>query len=144
LNFEGAFDFQAPREKVWNFIVDPNMIGMCLPDLKTLETESEDKFRAVIRVGIGVIRGDLQFRLAILEKEPPSSVRLKSHATGPGSNVDIDVIINLLEIPAGTRLVYKTDVKVGGLMAGLAQHVLAEAAERTIKSIFECIGKQVT
>ena len=140
---EGTYELKAPREKLWEFIIDPAKIGKCLPDLKTLEVESQDKFAAVIRVGVGPIRADFKFRIEILGKEPVSHVQLKAVGSGSGSNIVIDMAIDLKEAPGGSQLVYRADVKVGGMMASLGQRVMNDTANRTVVSVFDCIKKQV-
>jgi len=128
---------------VWDFVIDPNKIGKCLPDLKSLEVEGEDRFNAVVRVGIGFIKGDFNFRLAIVEKNPPTLARLKGTGTGSGSTVDLDTTMTLTEFPGGTRLAYKADVKVGGIMAGLGQRMMGGATEKTVNQVFECVKKEL-
>ena len=81
LNFEGTYQINASREKVWKFVIDPNKIGKCLPDLKSLEVGANNEFTAIARVGIGFMKGDFKFRLAIVEQTPPSHARLKGTGT---------------------------------------------------------------
>jgi carbon monoxide dehydrogenase subunit G len=141
---EGTYEFMTPREKLWEFIIDPAKIGKCLPDLKTLQVESPDKFMAVIRVGVGSIRSDFKFRIELLGKEPVSHVRLKAVGSGSGSNITLDTTIDLKEIPDGSQLAYRSDVKVAGIMASLGQRLIKETADKTISGIFECIKNQAS
>jgi hypothetical protein len=134
---------KASAARIWDFITDPNRISKCLPDLKSLEIESEDKFLAVTRVGVGPIRADFKFRIEITGKEPPSRVQLKADGSGSGSRVNLDISINLKQVAGGTRLAYRSDVKVGGMMAGLGQRVITDTAGKTVASIFDCVKKQM-
>jgi carbon monoxide dehydrogenase subunit G len=140
---DGKYELEAPRQKVWEFIIEPSKIGKCLPDLKSLEVESEDKFLALIRVGVGPIKSDFKFRMEILEKEPASRLRLKAVGTGSGGNIIVDTTIELGEIPTGTELSYRSDVNVGGMMASLGQRLISDTAEKIVAGIFECIKKQM-
>ncbi len=134
---------KAPAEKVWEFVIDPNKIGKCMPDLKSLEVTGEDKFSAIVRVGIGLIKGDFKFRLEIADKHAPSHARLKGIGSGSSSSVDMDTTIDLTEIPGGTKLVYKADVRVGGMLAGLGQRMMGGATEKTVKEVFECVRREL-
>jgi len=140
---EGSYEMKAPPERIWDFIIDPNRISKCLPDLKSLEVESEDKFVAVTRVGVGPIRADFKFRIEITGKEPPSRVKLKADGSGSGSRVNLDISIEIRQVPEGSQLLYRSDVKVGGMMAGLGQRVMTDTAAKTVASIFDCVKKQV-
>jgi carbon monoxide dehydrogenase subunit G len=136
---EGKYLVETPREKLWIFILDPHKIGQCLPDLKSLNIESENKFTAVIAVGVGFIKADFKFKIEIIGKEPLSRVQLRAVGTGSASNINLDLAIELKEIPDGSELNYKTDVKVSGMMAGLGQLIIKDTAEKTVKGIFDCI-----
>ena len=143
MNFEGTFDVNAPRDKVWDFVIDPNKIGKCLPDLKSLHVESEDKFSAVARVGIGFMKGDFRFELAIVEKSPPSHARLKGTGSGVGSSLDMDTSIDLAEAGSGTKLTYVADVKIGGTLSGVGERIIGGTAQKNISGIFNCVKKQL-
>ena len=143
MNFVGNYELKAPLQAVFDFMTDPNKIGKCFPDVKSLEMEGEDKFVAVVRVGVGFIKGDFKFRIAVLEKKPPSSVRLKGTGTGSGSSVDLNALIELTEMPGGTKLNYNADVKIGGAMAGLAQRVIGSATQKTLNEVFDRAKKEL-
>ena len=141
--FEGKFEVKAPRSKVWEFIIDPAKIASCLPDLRNLEVEGEDRFVAMVRVGVGPIKTDFKFKIQILEKAPMNRARLKATGSGSGSNIILDTAIELTDMLGGTQLSYISDVKVGGIMAGLGQRVIKDTADRTISAVFECVRNQV-
>jgi carbon monoxide dehydrogenase subunit G len=140
---QGTYEFRTPKERLWEFIIDPAKIGRCLPDLKSLEVESEEVFVARIRVGVGLIKADFKFRIEIIGKEEPSRVRLKAVGTGSGNSINLDVAIELKEIPGGSELLHRTDVKVGGMMAGLGQRVIRDTADKTVAGVFERVKKHV-
>jgi carbon monoxide dehydrogenase subunit G len=143
LIFEGKYELKVPRQKLWDFVVDPTKIGKCLPELKSMEVESEDKFAAVIRLGVGPLKTDFKFRIEITGKKPVSNLRLRAAGSGSGSSVTIDTAIELREIPAGSELAYTANANVAGIMASLGQRVIKDTAEKTVSGIFECIKTQV-
>jgi carbon monoxide dehydrogenase subunit G len=128
---------------VWEFIVNPSKIAKCLPELKSLELEGEDRFVATVRVGVGLIKGDFKFNLAIVEKQAPNRARLKGSGSGSGSSIDIDTSIQLAEVPNGTKLDYQADVKIGGIMAGLGQRLIGGATEQAMTQMFECVRTEL-
>lgn len=143
MNFEGTLEVKAPKNKVWDFVIDPNRIGKCLPDLKSLNIEGEDRFAAVARVGIGFMKGDFRFQLAIVEKNPPSHARLKGTGTGVGSSLDLDTSIDLSETEMGTKLTYVADVTIGGTLAGVGQRIIGSTTQQTMSAVFTCVKKQL-
>jgi carbon monoxide dehydrogenase subunit G len=141
--FEGRYELKASREKLWDFIVDPEKIGKCLPELKSMEVEGEDKFAAVVRLGVGPLRSDFRFRIEITGKRPVSELRLKAAGSGSGSSVIIDTAIELRESPVGSELAYSANANVAGIMASLGQRVIKDTVEKTVSGIFECIKTRV-
>jgi len=141
LKFEGTYQIRAPREKVWDFVIDPNKIGKCLPDLKSLEVAPDNSFTAIARVGVGFMKGDFKFQLAIVEQTPPSHARLKGVGTGVGSSVNMDTSMDLLEAEGSTKLTYKADVQIGGTLASVGQRVIGSTEEKTIADVFACVKK---
>jgi len=141
--FEGNYEMKASPEKIWDFIIDPNQISKCLPDLKSLEVESQDRFLAITRVGVGPIKADFKFRIEILDKEPPTRVKLRADGSGSGSRVNLNIAIEIKQIADGSLVAYNTDAKMGGLIASLGQRVITETAGKTVASIFDCVKKQV-
>ena len=140
---EGTYEFTTPREKLWEFITNPATIGRCLPDLKSLEVENENQSSAIVRVGVGPIRADFKFRIEIVDKQPMTHVRLKAVGSGSSGSVNLDTAIELKEIPGGSAISYKSEVKVGGVMAGLGQRMMKDTADKTVAGIFECVKTQL-
>lgn len=143
MNFEGTFEVKASRDKVWDFVIDPNKIGKCLPDLKSLQVEADNKFTAIARVGIGFMKGDFRFQLAIVEQTPPSHARLRGTGSGVGSSMNMDTSIDLADSDTGTKLTYKADVQIGGTLASVGQRVIGGTIEKTISDVFTCVKRQV-
>jgi len=141
--FEGSYQVKAAREKVWDFIIDPNKMGKCFPDLKNLQVQDENKFTAIVRVGLGFMKGDFKFQITALDQKPPTHARLKGTGVGVGSNVAMDTSIDLGQVEGGTMLTYKANVQIGGTLASVGQRVIGSTVEKTIAEVFACVGRQL-
>ncbi len=141
--FEGKYEFGTSRQKLWDFLSNPTSMAKCLPDVKSFEVQGEDKFVAVVRVGVGFIKSDFKFKAEIAEKEPINHVRFKAAGSGSGSSIALDMKIELGDAPSGSQLSYSADVKVGGVIAGLAQRVMKDSADKILAGVFACIKQQV-
>jgi carbon monoxide dehydrogenase subunit G len=140
---EGTYLLKAPRQKIWGFIIDPTKIGKCLPDLKTLNIEGENKFVAVVRAGVGFIKADFKFKIEILEKMPIDRVQLRAVGSGSGSSITIDTNVELKDDPVGSQLHYRSEAKIAGTIAGLGQRMIKDTADRTVAGVFDCVKRQV-
>ena len=124
MHLEGSFETPAPRNVAWEFLLNPNDIAPCFPDLQSLEVTSPDSFKAKVKVGISVVKGTMDFEFRIAEKNPPRSAKLIGTGRGVGSNIEMQTTFTLDEIGSGTRIGWIADVNVGGIMAGLGTKLL--------------------
>ena len=143
MHFEGTFDIKASRQKVWDFISIPNNLAKCLPDLQKLEVVAPDRFKATVKAGVGFVKGTFNFEFTMLDMQPPTHAKLSGHGSGTGSTVDLDTVIDLSDLPDGTRMAWKADAKVGGLIASVGQRLLEGAAQKLVNNLFTCLKKQL-
>src|SRR3989304_2899978 len=121
MHLEGSFVTPASRDVVWGFLMNPNDIAPCFPELQSLEVTSQDSFKAKVKVGISVVKGTMDFDFRIAEKTPPSAARLIGAGRGVGSNIEIQTAFTLDELGSGTKVgwiagvtVRRLIVRVGG------------------------------
>ena len=57
-------DFEVPANVnvVWDMLDDPSVIEASIPGIQSMEQIGPDHYRIVMRVGIGMIRGDFKRR----------------------------------------------------------------------------------
>lgn len=144
MEFEGTTTVKAAPQKVFNFLLDPNMLGKCLPDVQSIEVTGPDKFRATIKVGISFIKGVFDFQFTITEKRTSNHASLKGHGTETGSAIDLEAKFNLSPTPeGGTQIRWTAEAKVFGLIAGVGSRLLDRAANKIITQIFDSIEKEL-
>ena len=103
MQFQGTVQIDAPRDKVWAFLLDPNEVGSCGPGVETIEVIDDDHFRAKAKVGIGFISARFTVDMTMAEKTPPDLAILKAHGQAPGSAVDATARMALSGPPEGPR-----------------------------------------
>lgn len=144
MEFSGTEIIKAPREKVFNFLTDPQNFSSGIPDIKKVEILSPDKFKVVAKLGISFLRGMFTIDFTVKEKESPSHARLTGHGTGVGSAVDLDITVDLEEDQDGnTVMKWRAEAKVAGMLASLGQRMLGSVAEKLVREIFENIHKNI-
>src|SRR5690625_4147949 len=104
LNYGGEYTVKLPRDEVWTFITDANKVGPCMPDLLELDVASEKAFRAIVRVGVGPIRGKFDLKGELNVVEPESVMALPIKGGGMGSGVEMNAEVSLRDVEEGTLL----------------------------------------
>jgi carbon monoxide dehydrogenase subunit G len=144
LRFAGHMEVRAPKEKVWTFLIDPQAVSKCLPDVQKLDVFEDGKFRAVVRVGVGFIKGNFTFDVAMTDLRAPTHAVLTGRGGGLGSAVDVSSSVDLADAPDGSTLLeWKADVVVSGPIASMGGRVLNSTVEKKAAELFECLKAQV-
>ncbi len=140
LHFDGTFDVKANKEKVFDFLLDPNALANCLPDLQKVEVISPDEFKVRVKVGISFIKGDMDMTFKVIERDRPTHAKLQARGTGLGSSVDMTNTFDLADGPdGGTRMDWKADASVGGMIASIGQRLLDNGAQKMVTELFDSI-----
>jgi uncharacterized protein len=145
MNFKGTVTINAPREKVWKFLTDPQALSGCAPGLESMEVITPNqKFRAVASVGFGAVKATFKTDAEWLDLDPPNRARMKAHGTAPGSVVDTTSEMVLTDGPnQSTELQWVADVTVIGTIASLAARLMSVVAQKMTDAFFECVRKKI-
>lgn len=143
MHFDGTFEVRAQRSTVFDYLMDPQKISGCMPDLQRLDVKSPDDFVAVVRAGVSFIKGDFTMHFITKERDPPAHAKLVAQGTGIGSTIDLETTIDLAESEKGTTMRWTADARVGGRIASVGQRLLSGQAEKIIKELFGCLQKQL-
>jgi hypothetical protein len=137
MNFEGSYLLNAPRDRVWATIRDPAKIGSAFEDFRDLAIVSPTVFTANVKVGISVIRGTFKFRFEVVEESAPTHLVTVARGRGIGSAVDLRIDVRLESRGVQTEFRWTSTAQVSGALAGIAQRLLEQSAEKTIREVFE-------
>ena len=140
MEFSGTTEIDAPRERVWAFIIDPQQVGSCGPGVEAIDVIDATHFRARAKVGIGIISARFAVDLELVEAEEPDRAVIKASGQAPGSAVEARGEMRLSGPEAGpTTMSWTADVTIMGTMAGVGNRMIEGTATKLINQAFECI-----
>lgn len=146
MNFKGTVTINAPRQRVWDFLTDPNQVAQCAPGLDSVEIiEPDKKFRATASIGFGAVKATFVTDAEWVGLEPPNRAKTKFHGRAPGSVVDgtSEMLLSDGEKPGQTVLQWSADVTVVGTIASLASRLMGPVTQKITDSFFENVRKKV-
>lgn len=144
MDFSGDVEIKAPRQRVWDFLTDPEQVTQCAPGLKSVEVIDDTRFKCVVRAGVGMIKGNFNFDIEWVEKDEPNSATMVANGKIPGSAVAMRSTLALADgADEGTDMHWTSDVKVSGTIAGVGARLMNGVAERMVNDIFTCIKSKL-
>jgi carbon monoxide dehydrogenase subunit G len=139
----GDHRFNAPRELVWEAMLDPKAIKASMPGCERMEPTGGGSYDLTIRVGIAAIKGTYIGTVKLADEQPKDSYRLVVSGHGKPGSVQGDALMVLTEDGGGTLVKYTGDVKAQGAIARLGSRLLAGTAKLMIGQFFRAMEKQV-
>jgi len=140
MQFSGTVQIAAPRDRVWEFLMDPNEVGSCGPGVETIEVIDADHFKAKAKVGVGFISARFVVDMTVAERNEPELAVLKAHGQAPGSAVDATANMALSGPADGpTTMDWSADVTISGTLASVGARMIEGTANKMIGQTFDCI-----
>ena len=145
MRFEGKLTIEAPRDRVWAFLTDPDAVSRCAPGLESLEiVEPGRKFRVVTAIGFGTIKARFTSDVEWTDLDPPNRAGMKAHGVAPGSAVDASSSMALSDAAGGaTDLAWAADVTVVGTIASLAARLMGGVTQKLTGAFFDSVKREI-
>ena len=137
MKIDGTYTFNAPRDRVWETLLDPKVMAQCMPGCESLNEIAPDQYEATMKVGIAAVKGSYKGKVSIKDKQPPSHYVLSGEGSGGPGFMRGDVAIDLEEKDGQTVLRYNTDAQVGGIIASIGQRMLNGVAKMMVDQFFK-------
>ena len=143
MKVEGTYTFDAPRDRVWTMLMNPDALKNCVPGIESLSPTGENAYEASLKVGVGAIRGNYKSTISLTDIAEPSSYKMNVEGKGGSGFVKGVATIELAEQGDQTVLNVVGDGNVGGPVAGVGQRMLGGVAKMLMGQFFECLKKQL-
>lgn len=139
MKVEGAYTFAGPPQQVWDLLLNPDSLRACIPGVESLTETTPDHFDAVMKVGVAAIRGTYKGKVAIVDRQEPTSYTLQVEGSGGPGFVKGSAKVTLSAQGDGTLVSVDGDGQVGGMLAGVGQRMLPGVAKMLMNQFFECL-----
>ncbi len=172
MKFEGSVEIRAPRERVWDFLIDPDQVGGCGPGVQSVERIDDTHFKVHAKVGVGFISAKFVVNAEFVELEAPNRAVISARGNAPGSAVDATARMTLREAggageageaggagePGGsagggdagaapgvpvTTMDWTADVVISGTLASVGARMIEGTASKLIDQTFECVRSKL-
>lgn len=137
MDISGSYTLSAPREQVWDALLDPNIVRQAVPGSESVEQTGDNHYAMRLNVGVAGLKGIYDNTLQVLDAQKPETYRVVVDGTGVRGILHGDGVVRLEARDANTTIVHYTgQAQLGGAIAGLGMQVASGAANMLIKQYF--------
>jgi hypothetical protein len=126
---EESFTVKAPVQKVWDFLMDLEEMGACVPGCEAVNPIDDDTFEVTFKVKLAFVTARPTLRITVYEKSPP--YHLKSSAKGKDSDrastFDLKNSLDLKALSDGeTEVGLRSEINIAGKLARFGFSIFRE------------------
>jgi carbon monoxide dehydrogenase subunit G len=118
-------------------------IAACLPGCRGLRPSGPDQYNLELVAGVAAISGTFNATIAIEDKQPPVSYKLRVNANGRPGFVRGHAFVTLVGENNATTVNVAASADVGGTVARVGQRLLEGVARMTMERFYGCLAQRV-
>lgn len=143
MKIAGEYDYEHPPDRVWDAILDADVLSNTLPGCEDLKQTGDNEYAGKLKMKVGPVQGVFEGEVQITDLDPPNSYNLDLKGKGAPGFVNGKGSIRLEPSGSGTRLFYDIDAQVGGRIAAVGQRLLDSSAKVITRQGLEGLGRQL-
>jgi carbon monoxide dehydrogenase subunit G len=144
MDFTGSVDIDAPRQAVWELLLDFDRLATCGPGVESIEHDDATHARVRAKVGVGFMTLGFTIDLELVETVAPDRAVIRAAGAAPGTSVEASGAMHLSGPPEGpTRMEYTATVELFGALAGVGSRMIEGTAAKLIDQTFDCVRAQL-
>ena len=143
MKLSGSYEFNAPPEKVWQILTDPDSLSACIPGCEKMEALGNDEYAAMVSIAMGPIRSKFNARVKMMDLKPYESYSLSIEGKGTSGFVKGSSDVRLTEVNGKTTVDVESESSSGGLLARVGQRMIENFAKSMMDRFFTCLQQSV-
>ena len=137
----------ATADVAWDRLMDIPSAASCIPGVKEVASDGENRFRAAMQVRVGPMRFDFSGSIVVIDQDPEKKeAHFRVEAADPkvGGSLRADLEMQLVSQEDGqTEVVIETDTVFMGKIGELGQPIIRRKAGSTIEEFARNFAKSV-
>ena len=144
MDIKGEYRIEAPREKVFAALNDPEILKACIPGCESLDKQSDTEMTAKVRLRIGPVSAAFSGKVTLSDLDPPNGYRISGEGEGGVAGfAKGGATVALADKDGGTLLSYNVEAQIGGKLAQLGQRLINGTAKKLADEFFANFAKAV-
>lgn len=144
MDMSGEQRIEAPVEKVWAALNDPEILKASIPGCQSLEKTSETEMNATVTLKIGPVKAKFKGEVELTNLNPPHSYTIVGEGKGGIAGfAKGGADVSLAEDGDATILTYTAKADVGGKIAQLGSRLIDSTSKKLAGQFFTKFGEIV-
>lgn len=143
MELEGAYTFKAPRDVVWEALMDPDVLARVMPGCEKLEQIGENEYEGAIKIRVGPVQGKFNGKVRLADINEPDSYNMTVDGKGAPGFMKGEGHVQLEAQGESTLMHYSGKAQVGGKIASVGQRLLDSSAKALTKQSLDGLNNQI-
>jgi uncharacterized protein len=144
MDMSGSQRIEAPRQKVWEALNDPEILKQSIPGCQAIEKTSPTEMNAKAVLKIGPVKATFNGKVTLSDLDPPNGYTISGEGQGGVAGfAKGGAKVRLEEEGEATILHYDVKADVGGKIAQLGARLIDGTARKLAGEFFEKFGAAV-
>ncbi len=142
MELNGEYTFDAPRQVIWDALMDPEVLAKILPGVEKLEKVSDTEFNGVMNVRVGPVQGKFKGTVTLSDLQEPERFHMEVNGRGAAGYIRGGGDAILTETEDGkTLLTYDGSGDVGGKIASVGQRLVETTGKSIVRQGLESLDR---
>jgi carbon monoxide dehydrogenase subunit G len=142
LKIEGTHKINAPRERIFAALINPDILQKCIPGCEQMEKTGDNQYKARLTAGVGPVKGVFTATVSLQDIIAPEHYKLVVEGKGQPGFVKGSGELNLKDADGATEIQYTGDVNVGGLIASVGQRMIQSVGKMMAERFFVALENE--
>jgi carbon monoxide dehydrogenase subunit G len=143
MKIDATYEIHASRERVYAALVQPEILRRAIPGCESLELIGENTYAAVLKAGVGSIKGTFKGEVRLQDMRPPEHYRIVVEGKGAVGFAKGSADFDLEPKDDGTLIKYSGEMQIGGTIAAVGQRMIQGAAKMMAARFFAALENEV-
>jgi carbon monoxide dehydrogenase subunit G len=141
----GEYRIEAPRQKVWDALNDPEILKQAIPGCEEINRLSDTEMTAKVVAKVGPVKAKFTGEVTLSDLDPPNSYRISGEGKGGAAGfAKGGANVRLASDGDATILSYDVDATVGGKLAQLGARLIDGTAKKMAGEFFSNFAEIVS
>lgn len=140
---DGTYTFDGPIERVWELLLDPEVMAYAMPGATHLTQSRDGHYEGRLRVKVGFIHADFDLTVDLRDVRRPSHYLMDIRSTGRLGSTQGEATVDLSRDAGRTTMRYRADLDVGGKLGGVGGRVLGSVSRMMTRQGLEALSEEL-